>query len=83
MIYFACVLFLYNSLHLFVITIYSLNTFTVSCPSGAIRLIGSSRASEGRVEICLNNAWGTVCDDGWTDVDASVVCRQLGYSNLS
>ena len=57
--------------------------FTVSCPSGAIRLIGSSRASEGRVEVCLNNTWGTVCDDGWTDVDASVVCRQLGYSSLS
>ena len=63
--------------------IYNSNHFTVSCTSGTIRLIGGSRASEGRVEICLNNTWGTVCDDGWTDVDASVVCRQLGYSSLS
>ena len=57
--------------------------FTVTCPSGAIRLIGGSLPTEGRVEVCLNGAWGTVCDDGWTDVDASVSCRQLGYSRFS
>ena len=30
------------------------------------------------MEICLNNAWGTVCDEAWTVEDARVVCRQLG-----
>ena len=56
---------------------------TGTCTDGAIRLIGGSVPTEGRVEVCQNDAWGTVCDDGWTDVDASVACRQLGYSRFS
>lgn len=47
------------------------------CSSGEVRLVGGINETEGRVEICLNNEWGTVCDQTWNDTDASVVCRQL------
>lgn len=51
------------------------------CREGNVRLIGGSTAREGRVEFCLNSMWGTVCGNGWDRVDASIVCRQLGFSS--
>ena len=50
------------------------------CTTGQLRLAGSNITYEGRVEICMNNMWGTVCDDSWGNADATVVCRKLGYS---
>ena len=32
------------------------------------------------MEVCINNQWGTVCDDNWGTPDATVVCEQLGFA---
>ena len=47
-----------------------------TCREGDIRLQGGNY--QGRVEICYNNIWGTVCDINWQDTQAAVVCKQLG-----
>ena len=53
-----------------------------SCQEGELRLVAnrSTDGLSGRVEVCLDDFWGTVCDDGWDMRDATTVCRQLGLS---
>ena len=58
----------------------SLTVLCAACTNGDLRLIGGSSSFEGRVEICWNNEWATVCDDFWSNADARVVCRQLGLT---
>ena len=52
------------------------------CSSGDLRLVGGQTDSEGRVEICVQGFWGTVCDGGFGREEAVVVCRQLNMKTL-
>ena len=44
-----------------------------------VRLANGPSLSEGRLEVNYGGRWGTVCDDSFGDVDATVACHSLGY----
>lgn len=53
---------------------------------GDLRIISptddnSELSSEGRLEVCINSAWGTICDAAYGTRDAQVACKQLGYDD--
>ena len=71
-----------SGVYIYTANIYVLSVGTVTfdnCTHGELRLGATSVVTRGRVEICFNGVWGTVCDDGWNTIDANVVCDQLGY----
>ena len=47
-----------------------------------MRLSGGDIEQEGRVEVCVNGVWGSICDFGWDKTDAHIICKQLGYAEL-
>jgi len=44
-----------------------------------LALVGGPNAGEGRLEVFHDYRWGTVCDDGFTDAAARVICYSLGF----
>lgn len=53
----------------------------VGCVHGDLRLInnGVPQLDEGRLEVCVNNVWGTVCGNGFDVLDANVACKMAGF----
>lgn len=59
-----------------------MNTAQDNCTDYHVRLVGGTTANEGRVQICLNNVWGTFCyRESYSsyNVDANIICKAVGY----
>lgn len=59
------------------------NHAVTECETGQVRLVGGVANSTGRLEVCGNGIWGRVCNrlGYWSQENAQVVCRQLGFSD--
>ena len=58
---------------------------TAHCNDGDMRLVNGTtmiggNPLSGRVEVCINQTWGSVCDDHWNRINANLICSQLGFS---
>ena len=49
-----------------------------SCIEGSVRLVNSIIEYEGRVEVCSDGVWSTVC--GMDALDATTLCHVAGYA---
>ena len=49
------------------------------CSDGAVRLVGGRIEQEGRVEVCMEEMWGSTCRSEFTVADLYVVCSHFGY----
>ena len=52
-----------------------------NCVTGDVRLQDGPNVREGRLEVCINNAWGTVCNVQFGVREAAVVCTQMNFSD--
>ena len=51
--------------------------------NGTLRLTDVLSQYDGRVEIYWDSEWKSICSDGWDELDAMVVCRQMKYLSTS
>ena len=52
-----------------------------TCTEGAMRLADGVLEQEGRIEVCIDGVWGSICGTGWNKIDAYVLCKQVGFDD--
>ena len=67
--------------YFFIFHFIELSTIVGNCSDGEVRLEGGNNSSLGRVEVCVNNVWGSVCNSRFGRSEAIVICRQLGFND--
>ena len=61
-------------------------TTDAGCSENDVRLVNNNRFDllDGRVEVCINRAWGTVCSELFDTNEARVVCGSFnGYGGCT
>ena len=63
--------------------ILQIHTPATVCSNGNIRFRDSNvdNDNEGIIQVCINQQWSDVCDESWSESDAIVACRQLGFAD--
>ena len=51
----------------------------VNCTEGDVRLVDGPSANKGRLEVCIDQNWATVCNSGFGTEEGRAACAQLGY----
>ena len=52
----------------------------MACVEGNMRLVHGLSSSNGRLEVCVNQRWNTVCSRDFGPQEASYVCQHLGFN---
>lgn len=55
------------------------DTVKSDCDDWDLRVMDGSSVREGRVEVCFNQAWGTICNEHYGVADAQILCSQLNF----
>ena len=59
------------------------HVFLVNVLQGAVRLAGGPNEYSGRVELFDKGDWKILCDENWNLRKGQIVCRQLGFFNVT
>ena len=56
-----------------------LNVTQSNCTDYDVKLVDGPGINEGKIIICINEVWGTLCNSGITYNIAGIICLELGY----